>query len=58
MMMKVAQVALVVFFSLTLLACAHDHGKPREGNESFWQALIGVGIIATLIYFAGGFSQL
>jgi LPXTG-motif cell wall-anchored protein len=57
-MMKAAQIALVVFFSLTLLSYAHDHGKPQTGNDNFWTGLVGVGIIVTLIYFAGGFSQL
>lgn len=37
-----------------MLLKAHQHGKPKEGNENFWTGFIAQAIIIWLLY-AGGF---
>lgn len=44
--------AMVLIYVLNLGVALATHGKPKEGNVSFWSTLIGSLIGITLIYFA------
>lgn len=55
--MRWAQFAILFMIFASLLACAHDHGKPRKGVESFWHVLVAQLVLLFLIYLAGGFSK-
>ena len=36
------QIYTIGLMSLNLLISAYRHGKPKEGNDSFWVALIAI----------------
>lgn len=50
-----AQITLVVYFGLTLLASAAQHGRSSVTN--FRDTAIIMAIVITLVYLAGGFSH-
>jgi hypothetical protein len=51
--MNTATIILLVLQGISLLLNAHLHGKPKTGEYNFWGALIAVGVILTLYYYAG-----
>lgn len=50
------QIAMIVWFSLTLLISANEHGKPKKGNNNFWNSFFGCLIMFSILYFGGFFS--
>jgi LPXTG-motif cell wall-anchored protein len=55
--MSGAQIAMATLFFISLLLSARDHGKPKTGADNFWVALLGVGILAAILWW-GGFWRL
>ncbi len=54
----VPQIILAALHFTSLLLAAHAHGRPKEGNYSFWVILIATIIVNTLLYLGGWFSLL
>ena len=48
------QIIMTVWLALSLGCHLASHGKPKEGNYSFWTALISVSLEVFLLY-KGGF---
>lgn len=49
----------IVWIALTacgLGVTAAKHGRPKEGNENFWIALLGNAIVAYVLYEGGFFG--
>ena len=52
----VPQILWIVLMSFSLLLNAYQHGKPKEGFNSFWVALISGAIHTGLLLWGGFFS--
>lgn len=50
------QITFIVLLAISLGMSMADHGKPKEGNENAWTALLGTIITVTLLYFGGFFK--
>lgn len=51
----------IIVLGLTFLGIGSQmvkHGKPKEGNESFWTHLIAVIITYSLLYWGGFFDSM
>lgn len=54
--MTVPAIIYIVLISISLLFEAHDHGKPKEGRNNFWNALIATAIVVGLLVWGGFFN--
>ena len=52
--MGIWQILLIGLYCLSLGVNAGLHGKPKEGNHSFWTSLMSA-IITMFILYKGGF---
>ncbi len=53
--MGVPQIIMLCIGAMDLLLTANLHGKPKEGNHSFWVESIGVACQIWLLYWGGFF---
>lgn len=51
----IPQILMLLLISINLLTAAHLHGKPKEGNYSFWYSIINAIVLLALLYFGGFF---
>ncbi len=51
--MGIPQIILIVLYAVSLLLNAYIHGKPKEGYNNFWIALISTGIDIGLLLWGG-----
>lgn len=49
----IPQIIIIVLMALRLLKCAENHGEPEESDYNFWQSLLGVGVLAGLLWWGG-----
>lgn len=54
--MGTSQIIMYCLLSLNLLLGAHLHGKPKEGNHSFWVTIISTGLYFVLLITGGFFN--
>ena len=48
--------ALIVLYSVVLGCHMILHGKPKDGNYSFWTCLAGISVELVLLWMGGFFS--
>jgi len=51
--MNIPQIVMGAYMLFGLLVMAHQHGKPRKGNYSFWATATDVAILSAITYFGG-----
>ena len=51
--MGIPQILVIVLWALSLGLTLAKHGEPRGGKESVWTALVGVAIMAALLWWGG-----
>ncbi len=51
--MNTPQILMITLSAISLLLNAHSHGKPKEGNQSFWTALVGTIIVQGILIWGG-----
>lgn len=51
--MNGGQIAMVVLFGLSLGMNLASHGKPRNGTNNFWAALLGVAMEVGFLWWGG-----
>ena len=54
--MKIPQTLVLVLLALSLGVSLADHGKPREGRNSFWVSLAGKLVQVGLLVWGGFFA--
>lgn len=54
--MGTPQIIYICITALGLLVAANKHGKPKEGNESFWITFTAVIIGYSLLIWGGFFA--
>lgn len=52
----IPQIILLSMWFLNLLLSSYMHGKPKTGNHSIFDALLGTAIEGTILYFGGFFE--
>lgn len=51
--MNGGQITMIVLLALSLGISLAQHGKPKQGNESFWRSLIGCAINIGILWWGG-----
>jgi len=54
--MQPPQITMIALFALSLGIAISDHGKPKQGNTSFWANLIAVGTQGVILTWGGFFK--
>lgn len=54
--MGAPQIILIVIDAFGLGLSAEQHGKPKEGTESFWSSLFAVAVHIGLLIWGGFFG--
>lgn len=51
--MKAPQIILIIIMAMGLGIEMMQHGEPETGKHNFWSALLGKGILITLLWLGG-----
>ena len=52
----IPQIVMIVLFAMSLGISAATHGKPKDGNNSFFLSLLSVVIQVAILWWGGFFS--
>ena len=51
--MKAPQIIMIVMLAINLFDAMRHHGKPKEGNVSFWVTFLAACIDVALLWWGG-----
>ena len=53
--MGLPQIILLALWGISLGVAIAQHGQPKKGTESAWNSIIGLAIVAPILYWGGFF---